>query len=588
MTKTHSLNLKPRISKSILLALVVLVVCALFAHPLVHPASSQTSPPDPRFGAVEAFRDPDAAAEARVGWERILFYWSELQPGGPDDWNGYHVPDEWLTLAAAQGREVVGLLKYTPDWATDGPPFCSVPRGLDLPVDDPGNLWASFVRRVAGMYAGRINHWIIWNEPDIAPDTYGAEWCGSVEEYYQLLKTAYLAAHQSNPDVTIHLAGLTFHHDMTYLHRFLAVATQDPTGAEHGYYFDVVTLHIYFQTETVASIINETRATLAAHGLQKPIWVNETNASPDSDPLWPLVRPCWRVSLEEQAGFLLQSFALALANGAERIAVYKWLDNDLPPGGEPFGLIRPDFSRRPAFDAYRLITTHYAGVVSAGEDRRPLYTVVTLDRGNRTTRVLWARTQTDAVVSAPALASQARLIDQTGAEQIIEPVDGRYAITLPGARCPAEPPECPISHPACIIGGATYLLVEETNGAPSPAETATPTPTDQPPAPATAPAPVTVTPADTPTPLPTATPVPTETPTPTSAPTETPSPTLTPTRSPTHTPTPSPAPIIITTPWSPNLATPKMIAWPMLAGAAIVMLCTVAIGALFRHRGGQQ
>jgi hypothetical protein len=273
--------------------------------------TAQGSPPDPRFGAVEAFRDPVAAAEAGVGWDRILFYWSELQPNGPDDWNTYHVPDEWLNLAAAQGREVVGLLKHTPAWATDGLPGCGVPRGLYLPVDDPGNLWAAFVRRVVGMYAGRINRWIVWNEPDIVPPTFGYEWCGSMEEYYQLLKVTYLAAHQANPDVNIHLAGMTTWHDKSYLRRFLAVAAQDPTGPEHGYYFDAASLHIYFRTETVPQIINETQSTLAAYGLNKPVWVNETNAPPNSDPQWPMAAANYEVSLEEQSGFLLQSFALA-------------------------------------------------------------------------------------------------------------------------------------------------------------------------------------------------------------------------------------------------------------------------------------
>jgi len=567
--------------------IISLFIVSLF----IRSVAAQGLPPDIRFGAVEAFRDPVAAAEAGVGWERILFYWSELQPNGPDDWNGYHVPDDWLNLAAAAGREVVGLLKHSPAWATDGPPGCGVPRGLYLPVDDPGNLWATFVRRVVGMYVGRIDRWIIWNEPDIAPDTYGAEWCGSVEEYYQLLKVAYLAAHQVNPSVTIHLAGLTYWHDRSYLRRFLTIATQDPTGPEHGYYFDVVSLHIYFRSETVPQIINETRATLTAYGLNKPIWVNETNAPPNSDPQWPMAAANYEISLEEQAGFLLQSFALALSAGAERVAVYKWLDNDLPPGFEPFGIIRPDFSHRPAYDAYRLITAHYAATISAREDRQSLYTVVTLDRGNLTTRVLWARTEADASVSVPALAPQARLIDQTGAEQLIEPVDGQYTLTLPGARCADKR--------GCIIGGPTYLLVEEAGSASSPAESAVSAP-DEPraatnlgntPTPLLTATP-TLSPTATPTPLPTATstflptctPTPTETPTPTPTPQPSPTPTATPTHISMlpHTPTPTKLP----TPRPSVPATPAPPLWPTLVGLAAVTLFAALVGTLFRHQSG--
>jgi hypothetical protein len=385
---------------------------------------------------------------------------------------------------------------------------------------------------------------------------------------------------------------MTFWHDRNYLRNFLALVTQDPTAPEHNYYFDVVATHIYFQTETVPYIINETRAALRAYGLNKPIWVNETNASPDSDPLWPLVRPRWRVSLEEQAGFLLQSFALAFSAGAERIAVYKWMDAGLPPGGEPFGILRPDGSRRPAFDAYRLITTHYAGTISAHEDRQPLYTVVTLDRGVGTTRVLWARTASAATVSVPALAPQARLIDQTGVEQVIEPVDERYTFTLPGARC-ADPLD------GCIIGGTTYLIVEG-NDAPLPTEPTTPTPTEPPnettaivstetPTPTV---PTATIPPPTFTPTPTLTPTVPPTPTETPVPTETPRPTFTPI-SPTETPTSSP-----TVP-SPPTATPSdptptvqssdsvpssMPVWPLLLGMVILTVLAAIVGTLFGDR----
>jgi hypothetical protein len=494
----------------------------------VLPVAAQYGPPDERFGAVEAFWDPTAAAEAGVAWERILFYWSELQPEGPDDWNGYHVPDEWLGLADQQGRQVMGLLKHTPAWATDGPPGCGVPRGLDLPVDDPDNLWARFVRRTVGMYEGRIGHWVIWNEPDIQSETYGNEWCGSMEAYYRLLKVAYLAAHEVNPEVTIHLAGLTYWHDRQYLERFLAHVTEDPAAADHGQYFDVVTVHIYFQTDSVPFIINETRAVLRKYGLQKPIWVNETNASPDSDPNWPLTRPRWRVSLEEQAGFLLQSFALALSAGAERVAVYKLKDVGLPPGGEPFGLIRPDGSRRPAFTAYKLMTTHYAGTTSASEERHRLYDLVTLSRGDVTTRVLWARTGSEVEVSLPALASGALLVDQAGAEQQIEAEDGGYTLVLPGARCADE-------HAGCIIGGTTYLLVEETV---LPTATSTPAPTVTAEVTATATVSTTVgTAPDVPATVVVPTPSPSGTPTRSKTPSSTPSATVTPSDTPTRTPT---------------------------------------------------
>ncbi len=176
-----------------------------------------------------------------LGWERILFYWSELQPNGPDDWNIFHVEDGWISTAAAQGRQVVGLLENTPRWATDGPNQIGVPRGLYLPIDDPNNLWAAFVRKVVARYEGRIDHWIIWNEPDIEPPDDGI---AMGRHGRRLLSTGegrlIWSRSKRIPTPMIHLAGLTWYHDVEhkrvpYLQRFINEARKDPTARAHNH-----------------------------------------------------------------------------------------------------------------------------------------------------------------------------------------------------------------------------------------------------------------------------------------------------------------------------------------------------------------
>ena len=126
---------------------LLLFLILMQSGPTAAPPAAAQAVSDRRFGAVESFWAPAEAAELGIGWERILFYWNEIQPGGPGDWNTLHVLEEWLVEARAHNRTILGLLKNTPGWATDGPLASGVPRGLYLPVDDPGNLWANYVRR---------------------------------------------------------------------------------------------------------------------------------------------------------------------------------------------------------------------------------------------------------------------------------------------------------------------------------------------------------------------------------------------------------------------------------------------------------
>ncbi len=440
-------------SGRVALAAVAACLAALVAAAPIQ-AQDEPPPPDPRFGAVETYHTPAAADASRVGWTRIIFYWSELKKDGPDEWNWFHAPLHRIDREIEGGREIVGLLKDTPAFATDGIRGAGVPRGLYLPVDDPGNLWAGFVREVVSAYEGRVHRWIIWNEPDIPLDTFGAQWAGSTEDYYQLVKVAYLAAREVDPAAQIHLGGLTYWHNPNYLREFLTVASQDPTAAEHGYYFDVVSVHVYFKPETTPEIVGAVRGTLAEFGLDKPIWINETNAPPYDDPAQPWAAPDFRVTQDMQAAFLLQEFALALASGVERVSVYKWIDEPpLRPGFEPYGLLRTERTARPAYHAFRAITTHYAGTVGALHLEQPALQQVILARGEQTTRVLWARTSQGLTVAVPALAGEGVLVDQMGKETPVRAQAGRYVLALEGAPCEADA--------ECLMGGPPLLLVEQ-------------------------------------------------------------------------------------------------------------------------------
>jgi hypothetical protein len=449
-----------------IVALVVLIVIGLGLVVLgtVPPqnASANYIPPqqsalDPRFGAIESFWAPAEAAELGVGFERILFYWNEIQPGGPGDWNTLHVREEWLAEARAQNRQVLGLLKNTPEWATDGEFASGVPRGLYLPVDDPSNLWANYVRRVAQYYGPLgVHNWIVWNEPDIAPNVYGHEFSGTTEDYYQLVKVAYTVMKQADPQAKIHIGGMTHWHDPGYLRRFLQVVVDDPEAAENDYFFDVITYHIYFRPETIPGIVGNGYAVQQQLGISpaKAVWINETNARPSMDPEWPVEVQAFHIDLEQQAWFIPQALALGFHAGASRVAIYKLIDINISPGEESWGLIRPyDFSKRPAFEAYKNSIKYLAGFeYPIRREQSGNHYLFSFTRPQGVTRVMWARNTLAVTLKVPALAEAGTLIDPvTGTETAVVPEGGIYTIRLEGGRC----------HVECLMGGPPLFLVED-------------------------------------------------------------------------------------------------------------------------------
>ncbi|MBP6015206.1 MAG: hypothetical protein KA586_00645 [Candidatus Promineofilum sp.] len=421
-------------------------------------ATATFAPPgDIRFGVIESFEDPQAAGRLGVAWTRARFQWADVQPDGPDDWRP-PLDDEALAVEMDAGREVVGLLIGIPDWARDRR---NLPRGLALPYDDPDNTWGVFVAEVVARYAGRIDRWIIWNEPDIDDlDAPGHTWDGDIEEFFQLQRTAYLAAKAANPDAVIHLGAFTYFWDPGYFSRFLNVVAADPEAAAHNYYFDVATAHLYFQPNAVFNVLYAFRRVLDAHGLAQPIWLVETNAPPMDDPYWTVDNWTLAVSLNEQAAFVPQAVAVALAAGAERVSVYKLKDTagDRAANPEPFGLVRWDNSRRPAFDTYRTAIRLLGGVRRAERERWDAVGQIRLEQAGQSTTVLFARLPGRQETTVAATAATAEWVDMWGRRETIEAERGVFAVDLPGALCRQTIADY------CMIGGTTYYLIQANGG----------------------------------------------------------------------------------------------------------------------------
>ena len=550
-----------------------LLCCILY---LLNPDKILQANTDPRFGVIETYESPEDALQSGAGWTRVRFQWADVQAAGPDSWTP-DVSEAQIDGEVEAGRLVVGLLIGIPDWARDEN---RLPTGLFLPHNDPENSWAAYVREAVGRYQGRIDHWIIWNEPDIwdtnAP---GHTWDGTEADFLQLQRTAYLTAKDTNPNVVIHLAAMTYFWDAQfgreqYLDRFFQVLTADPQAEANNYYFDILTAHLYFQPNLIYDVISEFDQIRKDNGIPyKPIWLVETNAPPINDPSWPVDNWTLSVAIDEQAAFMPQVLASALAAGAERVAIYKLKDteDDRQANPEPFGLLRMDGSPRPAFTTYQVAVQYLSDFITVRRKRWDAVGQIWLTQPGRTTTVLFSRLPIPQQAQVEATAETAVLVTMWGEREEITARDGFFTIDLPPALCTQSIGDY------CMIGGSTFYLVQSTNGdepPPAPFAPGDPTSTPDPERPTEAP-PATNTSLPTETPTATQTSTATATLSPTTEPTPTPTVTDPPTDTSTPVISPSPTQRPVIEPAAPGAANRGLI-----AAVAVMLLAAVVI--LFR------
>lgn len=383
------------------------------------------------------------ARELGVGSQRWQLNWQDIEPT-PDGWT-WDETDATLRPMLDAGLEVELILTLPPAWAVE--PGGSVPRDLYLAWDDPANRWGRFAYQATSHLAALgVRTFEVWNEPD-NPDY----WQGTAADYYQLLRVAYQAIKAADPGARVSMGGMAYWYAPTFWESVLQAAAQDPEAAAHDHFFDLVAFHWYSRSELLYERVAWARATLDRYGLAKPVWVNEVNAplyGVDYGPPGP--QPGY-ASQAEQAAFILQAHANALAAGAERVFLFRMNDEQM---GLPFGLLRNDARRREAFVAYHVMAA-YLGDADPVERRVEGGVVYArFQRGEETVTVLWNQTGEPVEAVVTATAPTARLVEQDGTGHSLRAADGVYRVALPAAtnRGPGQD--------EYAIGGRTFILLQ--------------------------------------------------------------------------------------------------------------------------------
>ena len=143
--------------------------------------------------------------EMGAPWIVEFFPWAYIEPFEQGDFTWSHA-DAVINHARAQGLTVIARLGTVPEWARPGGESDEEPTTWNYL--DRGHYvdFAAFVGAFVERYRGKVDHVIIWNEPNLS-----FEWGFrpvDPEGYAELLALAYQAAKAANPGVMV-LAGAT-------------------------------------------------------------------------------------------------------------------------------------------------------------------------------------------------------------------------------------------------------------------------------------------------------------------------------------------------------------------------------------------
>jgi hypothetical protein len=280
--------------------------------------------------------------KAGVGWVRLDFLWEDIEPQqGKFEFAKY---DNLVKLLKEQGIQILGILHYSAAWA-------SACGEWNCPPKD-NQVFVNYAEEVIRRYKSEVKYWEVWNEPDSV--TYWKQQ-DSLKSYCALLKAVYLAAKKIDPDCKILNGGLA--------NGLASVNHLYDNGAKG--YFDILNIH-FFQNplhgksmiKGVASYPKLAYKIMARNGDgDKKIWITEIGC--------PGVKPGLKAgnwwlgknpTEAQQAVWVKEVYEELLKNPrVEKVfwAFFRDTKKHWDNGVDYFGLVRWDYTVKPAFKAYQ-------------------------------------------------------------------------------------------------------------------------------------------------------------------------------------------------------------------------------------------
>ncbi|MDP3971116.1 MAG: glycosyl hydrolase [bacterium] len=277
-------------------------------------------------------------------WGREQFNWDVIEPSdGNYNWTTY---DNVLQAYQDKNIEMLGLLTYSSSWASTNPGASDsefYPPDLDA--------WKDYVGKVAEHYAGSVDTWEIWNEPN-----HEGFWKGSLKEYATYYSSAVDEIKSANPDAKVILGGVSGA-DAVWLDEFFS-EVDDKSDIE------VVAIHPYrtidgnfnYMPERTGAGLNplyvdiyNVKAVMNKHGFtDTPIWITEAGWTTYSG----------GITENMQAKYLMRFYTIALSiPNVKKVFWYTMTDSSADESylESQFGLVDHEYKPKPAYHAYKFM-----------------------------------------------------------------------------------------------------------------------------------------------------------------------------------------------------------------------------------------
>jgi hypothetical protein len=326
-------------------------------------------------------RELDLAAAAGVDVVRADLGWSTLEAAGPEapftEWYAERV-DRFLAAASARGVEVILTLTDSPCWASSAPESvkagCSGAwweRGVQRYAPTDPTAYANAAVEVAQRWGAQVTALELWNEPnessyfETPEDTPEAR----ASRYAALVKASYHQVKLARPELTVlagalatgsgrdsypaflsslYRLGIKGHYDAISYHPYSDARDPDaplPAGVEPSHHLTAGTAAL--------------REVMAGHGdIRTNLWITEFGF-PSCEP----AEGTFCVGEAAQGGHTLSNHRIAASLPFVRATItYEIRDrgsSDDPYGQGTWGLLREDFTEKPAWSSLRSAMERY-------------------------------------------------------------------------------------------------------------------------------------------------------------------------------------------------------------------------------------